>query len=104
MFASGVLTAVLLRAAARASQRGRGLEDGPVAFAAGLDLLAEHPADHGAASLSPARAGADTGTPAYHLEGFCSGLDCFDDDALADFVAQADRSIGVDDRLFAGFS
>lgn len=97
------LTQVLLGAAAGAGKRGRTFENRPAAFAAGLDLLAEHTSDHRSASLSAARAGSGAGATAYHLESLCPGLNSFHDDALSDLVAQANRTVGVDDRLLTGF-
>lgn len=97
------LTQVLLRAAARASKRGETFKNRPAAFAAGLDLLAEHTSDHRSAPLGAARPGSGAGATAYRFESLCPGLNSFHDDSFPDLVAQADRAIGVDDRLLAGF-
>lgn len=95
---------ILASAASRAG-KGRGsLQNRPAALGAGFNLLAKHPTDHWPASGCPAWAGPCAGSTAHRLEGFRPGLDRFNDDPLADFVAQADRTVGIDDGLLSCFS
>ena len=92
------------RPAPGAGEWGRALEDRPAAGGAGFNLFAEHATDHRAASGRAARAGAGAGSPAHHRKSFRATLYGLDDDPLADFVAQANRPVGVDDRLYPGLS
>jgi len=93
---------VLASAAAGAGEWGRGFEDGPAALPAGFHLFPEHPSNHRPASGGAAWAGAGAGPAAYHLEGLGAGLDRFSYNPFANFVAQANGAVGINDSLFSG--
>lgn len=86
-----------------AGEWGWAFEDRPAAGGAGLNLFPKHSADHRAASGRAARSRASAASPAHRLETFRPGLNRLDDDPFADFIAQAYRPEGVDNRLFSGF-
>lgn len=79
-------------------------QDRPATDGACRHLFSKHSSNHRSTSGCAARSGAGAGPAADHLECFCSGLNGFEDNSLADFIAQADRAVGVDDRLLAGSS
>ena len=99
-----IFTCSLSHRAAPGAGEGRGrFKDRPTAGSAGCDLLPEHPSDHRPASCRAAGAGAGACPAAYRLEAFRPALDRLYDNALADFVAEANGTVRVDDRLFPGF-
>jgi len=89
----------LIAVAAWADRRRGCFEYRPAAVAADFYFFAQHSAHHRSASGRPAWPGSYAGSPADLLEGIRAALNGLDDDALANFVAQADGPVGVDDRL-----
>jgi hypothetical protein len=81
-----------------------GSENGPAAVLASLDFLAKHATYHRSAPGCPTGPGANARTLADLLEGPGSPVNGFDHNPFSNFVAKANRPVGVDNCRLSSFS